>query len=94
MKEVARINITTPYWKDLEPAAVLTIVYLVFVIIPNWIICCCTKNSRDNVCLPKCVVIVLITEFALSIAAMIQTFKALSTLDERNKLLKELDKAV
>ena len=94
MKEVARIDITTPYWKDLEPAVILTIIYLGFVIFPNWAICCCTKNDRHNECLPRFVVIILICEFGLSIAAMILTFKALNTLDDRNKLLKELDKAV
>ena len=94
IKEVTQIDITTPYWKDLLPAAIITIVYLACVILPNWLICFCTKNSRDNACLPRFVVIVLICELGLSIAAMILTFKALNTLNHRNKLLKELDKAV
>ena len=94
MKEVARIDITTPYWKDLEPAVIITIVYLSIVIFLNYPICLITKNDRDNACLPKLVVWVLIFEFSLSIAAMTLTFKALNTRNHRNKLLKDLDKAV
>ena len=94
MKDVAETELTTPYWEDLKPAAILTIVYFSIVLWPNLCICCCSKNDRSNACLPRLVVISLIVEFTLSVAAMIQTFKAIGKLNDRNKLLKDLDKAV
>ena len=94
MKEVAGTDITSPYWKDLEPAAVLTIVYLSIVLWPNLLVCCCTKNDRHNPCLLRLIVIILIVEFTLSTAAMILTFKAIKTNEDKNQLLKDLDKSV
>ena len=95
MKEVANTDNNASYWDDyLHQAIIMTMWHLSLVTIISTCFFCYTKKYLTNIICKGFATVILLVEFIMSTIAIVLTVKAFNILEDRNKLLKDLDKSV